>query len=126
MIAYRIQEEAFGGLDRETIKLLDRLARGKPDELSRRLKAGTVLIREYQGQRLIARGPPRGTHAFGRAGRIEISPPSHKVQDFALVTGSNLVLFHYCAHPILHCPRDWWSVREPLPIEPHRALPVCP
>src|SRR6266403_4371831 len=51
MIAYRIQEEAFGGLDRETIKLLDRLARGKPDELSRRLKAGTVLIREYQGQR---------------------------------------------------------------------------
>src|SRR5712672_2092890 len=51
MIAYRIQEEAFGGLDRETIKLLDRLARGKPDELSRRLKAGTVLIREYQGER---------------------------------------------------------------------------
>jgi|SRR5215213_5122135 len=52
MIAYRIQEEAFGGLDRETIKLLDRLARGeKPSELNRRLKAGTVLIREYQGER---------------------------------------------------------------------------
>ena len=29
MIAYRIQEEAFGGLDRETVKLLDRLARGR-------------------------------------------------------------------------------------------------
>ena len=53
MIAYRIQEEAFGGLDRETIKLLDRLARGeKPSaELNRRLKPGTVLIREYQGER---------------------------------------------------------------------------
>jgi hypothetical protein len=53
MIAYRIQEEAFGGLDRETIKLLDRLARGeKPSaELNRRLKPGTVLIREYQGKR---------------------------------------------------------------------------
>jgi hypothetical protein len=52
MIAYRIQEEAFGGLDRETIKLLDLLARGaKPSGLSRRLKAGTVLIREYQGER---------------------------------------------------------------------------
>lgn len=52
MIAYRIQEEAFGGLDRETIKLLDRLAKGeKPNELSRRLKAGTVLVREYQGKR---------------------------------------------------------------------------
>jgi Protein of unknown function (DUF2924) len=52
MIAYRIQEEAFGCLDRETVKLLDRLAHGeKPNELNRRLKTGTVLIREYQGER---------------------------------------------------------------------------
>jgi len=52
MIAYRIQEEAFGGLDRETVKLLSRLARGeKPTELNRRLKAGTVLVREYNGER---------------------------------------------------------------------------
>jgi Protein of unknown function (DUF2924) len=52
MIAYRIQEEAFGGLDRETVKLLDRLARGeKPNELNRLLKTGTVLVREYQGER---------------------------------------------------------------------------
>src|SRR5271169_2016670 len=52
MIAYRIQEEAFGGLDKETVKPLDRLARGeKPNELNRRLKAGTVLVREYQGER---------------------------------------------------------------------------
>jgi hypothetical protein len=51
MIAYRIQEEAFGGLDRETVKLLDRLARGEKSELNRRLKAGTVLVREYNGER---------------------------------------------------------------------------
>ena len=52
MIAYRIQEEAFGGFDRKTARLLDRMARGeKPSELPRRLKAGTVLIREYQGER---------------------------------------------------------------------------
>src|SRR5271169_7186156 len=52
MIAYRIQEEAFGGLDKETVKPLDRLARGeKPNELNRRLKAGTVLVREYQDER---------------------------------------------------------------------------
>jgi hypothetical protein len=52
MIAYRIQEEAFRGLDRETVKLLNRLAHGeKPNELNRRLKAGTVLVREYQGER---------------------------------------------------------------------------
>jgi hypothetical protein len=51
MIAYRIQEEAFGGLDRETVKLLDRLARGEKPELNRRLKTGTVLVREYNGER---------------------------------------------------------------------------
>jgi len=52
MIAYRIQEQAFGGLDRETLKLLDRLGRGeKPNELNRRLKTGTVLVREYNGER---------------------------------------------------------------------------
>jgi len=52
MIAYRIQKQAFGGLDRETLKLLDRLARGeKPNELNRRLKTGTVLLREYNGER---------------------------------------------------------------------------
>lgn len=52
MIAYRIQEEAFGGLDRETRKLLYQLAKGeKPNDLGRRLKAGTVLVREYQGER---------------------------------------------------------------------------
>jgi len=52
MIAYRIQEVAFGGLDRETLKLLDRMARGeKPNELDRRLKAGTVIVREYNGER---------------------------------------------------------------------------
>jgi hypothetical protein len=52
MIAYRIQSEAFGGLDRETVRLLDPLAHGgKPQGLNRRLKAGTVLVREYQGER---------------------------------------------------------------------------
>jgi hypothetical protein len=53
MIAYRIQEEAFGCLNRQISKLLDRLARGDSTrtDLNRRLKAGTVLIREYQGER---------------------------------------------------------------------------
>jgi hypothetical protein len=52
MIAYRIQEKAFGGLNKKTIKVLDRLAKGqKPTELNRRLKPGTVLIREYEETR---------------------------------------------------------------------------
>ncbi|MCX7309935.1 MAG: DUF2924 domain-containing protein [Afipia sp.] len=53
VLAYRIQEQTLGGLDRSTQKLLDRLARGqKPDTIpQRRLKSGTVLVREYQGER---------------------------------------------------------------------------
>jgi hypothetical protein len=51
MITYRLQEEAFGGLDRATVKLLGRLARGEKPELNRRLKAGTILVREYRGER---------------------------------------------------------------------------
>ena len=50
MIACRLQERAFGGLDRESLRFLDGLARhgGSP---RRRLKPGTVLVRDYQGQR---------------------------------------------------------------------------
>ena len=52
IIAYRIQEQAFGGLEPELAKMLQRLAEGKkPDELKRRLKSGTVLVREYAGKR---------------------------------------------------------------------------
>ena len=50
MIAWRLQEQAFGGLDRESLRFLDGLARhgGSP---RRRLKPGTVLVRDYDGQR---------------------------------------------------------------------------
>lgn len=52
MIAFRIQEKAFGGLDSETEKLLDSYARGdKAPTPQRRMKSGTVLLREYQGVR---------------------------------------------------------------------------
>jgi len=61
MMAYRIQEDAFGGLDRDLVKLLDRLARGeKPSEMNRRLKPGTVLVREYQGERHTVTIVPEG------------------------------------------------------------------
>jgi hypothetical protein len=50
MIAWRVQEQAFGGLDRDSLRFLDGLARhgGSP---RRQLKPGTVLVRDYQGQR---------------------------------------------------------------------------
>jgi hypothetical protein len=52
MIANRIQEQAFGTLDRATLKLLDGLAdREGPRRSERNLKIGTVLVRDYQGRR---------------------------------------------------------------------------
>ena len=52
-ICWQIQEQALGRLDPATAKLLDGLARGgKPGaDGPRRLKPGTVLVREYQGER---------------------------------------------------------------------------
>jgi Protein of unknown function (DUF2924) len=61
MIANRIQEEAFGTLDRATLKLLDGLARrdrSRPAE--RNLKIGTVLVRDYQGRRHTVTVEPEG------------------------------------------------------------------
>jgi hypothetical protein len=52
MIANRLQEQAFGTLDRATLKLLDGLARrGGTRRSERNLKTGTVLVRDYQGRR---------------------------------------------------------------------------
>jgi hypothetical protein len=50
---WHIQEQAFGGLDSKTAKHLDGLARGDRSRADRprRLKPGTVLLREYQGER---------------------------------------------------------------------------
>jgi hypothetical protein len=52
-ICWHLQEQALGGLDAETAKLLDGLARGdqRAADRQRRLKPGTVLVREYQGER---------------------------------------------------------------------------
>ena len=55
-IAYRIQEEAYGGLDRTTARLLKRLMEQFAKNngrivLPRRIKPGSVLIREWKGER---------------------------------------------------------------------------
>src|SRR5215510_14347832 len=59
MIAWRMQEQAFGGLDRESLRFLEGLARhgGSP---RRQLKPGTVLVRDYQGQRHTVTVAPDG------------------------------------------------------------------
>jgi hypothetical protein len=50
MIAARLQERAFGGLDRNSLRFLQSLARQERPP-RRQLKPGTVLVREYQGRR---------------------------------------------------------------------------
>jgi hypothetical protein len=59
MIAWRLQERAFGGLDRESLRFLEGLARhdGSP---RRHLKPGTALVRDYQGQRHTVTVAPDG------------------------------------------------------------------
>jgi Protein of unknown function (DUF2924) len=55
-IAHRIQENAYGGLPRETQRLLDQLvkaAMAKPNgrlELPRRIKPGSELVRTWKGK----------------------------------------------------------------------------
>ena len=52
-LCWHVQEQGLGGLDHRTTRLLEGLARGdKPGaDRVRRLKVGTVLVREYQGER---------------------------------------------------------------------------
>jgi hypothetical protein len=52
-ICWHIQEQAHGGVDANTVKLLDGLARGdRPGaDRPRRLRSGTVIVREYRGER---------------------------------------------------------------------------
>jgi Protein of unknown function (DUF2924) len=61
-ICWHLQEQAFGGVDPSIAKCLDGFAHGdKPvaDGL-RRLKPGTVLVREYQGERHTVTVAPGG------------------------------------------------------------------
>jgi hypothetical protein len=61
MIAVRVQEQAFGTLDRATLKLLDGLARRDGSGTAERnLKIGTVLVRDYQGRRHTVTVEPEG------------------------------------------------------------------
>jgi DUF2924 family protein len=61
MIATRIQEQAFGTLDRATLDLLDALGRRDRSRASERnLKIGTVLVRDHQGRRHTVTVAPEG------------------------------------------------------------------
>ena len=53
MLAWRLQEQSIGGLNQATVKLLNSMRQGEnsPDARKRRLRSGTVLVREYQGER---------------------------------------------------------------------------
>jgi hypothetical protein len=84
MIAYRIQEKAFGGLSRASRRILGELAGGKQaiEPARRRLKPGTVLVREYQGERHTVTVAPDG-FVWREATYTSLSTIAH------LVTGTN-------------------------------------
>jgi len=51
-LCWHIQEKAFGGHDRAHLQILASYAKGRPDaQRVRRLKPGTEIVREYQGER---------------------------------------------------------------------------
>ena len=51
-LCWHIQEKALGGHDRATLQILASYAKGRADaQRVRRLKPGTEIVREYQGER---------------------------------------------------------------------------
>ena len=59
MIAWRMQEQAFGALDQESLTFLAGLARHDRSP-RRQFKPGTVLVRDYLGQRHTVTVTPDG------------------------------------------------------------------
>jgi hypothetical protein len=60
-LAWRLQEKAFGGHDKATLKLLEGSGQKRAgDERCRRLKIGTVLIRDFGGNRHTVTIVPEG------------------------------------------------------------------
>ncbi len=60
-LAWRLQEKAFGGHDRATLRLLEASGRKKQgDQRCQRLKPGTVLIRDFEGARHVVTIVPEG------------------------------------------------------------------
>ena len=61
MLAWRIQETAIGGHDKATLRLLESFGQKRPgDQRAQRLKAGTVLVREFGGTRHTVTIVPEG------------------------------------------------------------------
>jgi hypothetical protein len=60
-LAWRLQEKAFGGHDKATLRLLEAYGHKRTgDQRCQRLKAGTVLVREFGGSRHTVTIMPEG------------------------------------------------------------------
>jgi hypothetical protein len=60
-LAWRLQEKAFGGHDKATLRFLKDFAQKKAgDQRCQRLKGGTVLVREFAGARHTVTIAPEG------------------------------------------------------------------
>jgi hypothetical protein len=75
-LAWRVQENAFDGHDKATLKLLEASGQKRTgDERCRRLKTGTVLIRDFGGSRHTVTIVPEG---FYLAGEDLSQPDRHR------------------------------------------------
>jgi hypothetical protein len=77
ILAYRLQAEAFGDLSRSTVQLLGELAHTNGEAINRaavsgkgRLRPGTVLVREHEGERHHVMVVPEG---FAWSGKTYLS-----------------------------------------------------
>ena len=60
-MAWRLQEKAFGGYDKATLKVLETVGQRRAgDERCQRLKTGTALIRDFGGTRHTVTIVPEG------------------------------------------------------------------
>ena len=74
-LAGRLQEKVFGGHDKATLRLLEATGQGRAgDRRCRRLKAGTVLVRDLGVRDTPSPSGRRGLS--GKKGHIPASPPS--------------------------------------------------
>lgn len=65
ILAWRIQADAFGGLDAETLKLLRRKTPKRPEPRGPRLTAGVRLAREWKGVRYEVEVMGEGAFRYG-------------------------------------------------------------
>ena len=116
-LAWRIQEKAFGGLDKATLKLLEGYGQKRAgDQRCQRLKSGTVLVREFGGTHHTVTIVPEG-FLWQEKTYFSLSAIAK------IITGTNIAPPTPCSmrHPTI----TWMSVERPHSNEPRVKIPMA-